>query len=232
LDHHRQQLLPDDCLCRSRKRHRHQHLHRQQFRRDGQLHRRQRAECRRHGLDDRRTTSNQFAGIQLNVGTATPSSLQGNTSATSSGPVPSTASTLPGVWTGIYVQSGTVNVGTETGNSIGSGTGTGSVSVTTSATGGTTFGIGATSGGTRVIAKATHRLHHHQRLDGQCLRLPGRHPGATGTNTIAGNTLASATTANSLNAATSLHDRERAAGHRHSQLQRFGRHHHQHVVAI
>jgi hypothetical protein len=83
----------------------------------------------------------QFQGIRLFVGTSTASSVQGNTIQnfvwTSS--YPSIA--YPGVWCGIFVVGGTVNVGTVMGNTIGSGTGTGSVSVTNSGSGGTIFGI-------------------------------------------------------------------------------------------
>ena len=52
------------------------------------------------------TAAYRFVGIYLIVGTTTPSSVQGNTIAnivwTSSG----TTTTLPGIWSGIYVQGG------------------------------------------------------------------------------------------------------------------------------
>ena len=70
------------------------------------------------------------AGISRK-GTTTATSVQGNTIANIVWRSSSSATTLPGVWSGIYVAAGNVNVGTVTGNTIGSSTGTGSISVTT-----------------------------------------------------------------------------------------------------
>ncbi len=96
-----------------------------------------------------------FQGIRLNVGTTTPSTVQGNTIANIFWTSSSNATTLPGVWTGIFVQAGSVNVGTVTGNTIGSGTGGGSISITTSGSGGTSFGIGSGSSGTVALSNNT-----------------------------------------------------------------------------
>jgi hypothetical protein len=146
----------------------------------------------------------QFSGIVLNVGTTTPSSVQGNVIANivwtsaSSGTSPSL-----GVWTGIYVQAGAANVGTVTGNTIGSGTGTGSVSVTTSGNGGTSFGIGSASSGTVAIANNTIGSIT---VNGTTTSVSASLTGISltaGANTISNNTVGSTTTANSLNAATS-----------------------------
>ncbi|MBX7211894.1 MAG: choice-of-anchor D domain-containing protein [Verrucomicrobiaceae bacterium] len=94
-------------------------------------------------------------GIALNVGTTTPSSVQGNIIANFAWTSSSTATTLPGVWSGIWVQAGSANLGTVTGNTIGSGIGTGSISVTTSGSGGTTFGTGSSSSGMVAITNNT-----------------------------------------------------------------------------
>ncbi|MBI5473434.1 MAG: hypothetical protein HY961_13900, partial [Ignavibacteriae bacterium] len=145
-----------------------------------------------------------FIGIQVLVGATTPSSVQGNTVRnivwnTSA----NTASPPPGIWSGINVNSGSANIGTVTGNTIGSGTGTGSVSITTSATGGTTFGISSTSSGTVAIANNTiGSITTNGSTTSISASLIGIQVTA-GTNTISNNTVGSTTTANSLNASNS-----------------------------
>ncbi|NQX01630.1 hypothetical protein HQ447_13310, partial [bacterium] len=79
----------------------------------------------------------RFVGIQLNVGSATPSSVQGNSIKNMVWTSSMDTTTLPGLWCGIYALAGNVNIGTVAGNLMGGGTGTGSISVTTSLTGGT-----------------------------------------------------------------------------------------------
>ncbi|MEO6789221.1 MAG: hypothetical protein ABI318_24110, partial [Chthoniobacteraceae bacterium] len=76
--------------------------------------------------------NHSFSGIYLNVGTTTPSSIQGNTIRNMVWTSNRLAAGISGVWMGIYVQAGSMNIGTTTGNTIGSGTGTGSIFVTTS----------------------------------------------------------------------------------------------------
>ncbi len=148
------------------------------------------------------TAAYLFQGIRLNVGTTTPSSVQGNTIANMVWTSNSNATALPGVWSGIYVAAGNVNIGTVTGNTIGSGAGTGSISVTTAGNGGTSFGIASSSSGTVAIANNTiggittnHATTGSASLTGISV--------TAGVNTITGNTVGSTTTANSLNAATS-----------------------------
>ena len=142
-----------------------------------------------------------FQGIRLSVGTATPSSVQGNTirnivwSSTGGGTTP------PGFWSGIYVQAGSANIGTVTGNTIGSGTGTGSVT-TTSGGSATTFGIASSSSGTVAIS---NNIIGSITVNGTGTNVTGSLIGiqvTTGTNTISGNTVGSTTSANSLNAVT------------------------------
>ncbi|MDZ4403704.1 cadherin-like beta sandwich domain-containing protein [Prosthecobacter sp.] len=144
----------------------------------------------------------RFVGIQLNVGTTTPSSVQGNTLQNMVWTSGSGVTTLPGVWSGIYLQTGAVNLGTVSGNIIGNATGTGSVSVTTSGGGGTTFGIGSDSSGAVTIANNTVGSIT---ANGSAASVSGSLVGiqvTSGANTISGNTVGSTITANSLNAAT------------------------------
>src|SRR5207244_2653460 len=62
-------------------------------------------------------SSYKFAGIQLNVGVSTASSIQGNTIKNFTWTSGSISSTPP-VWTGIYVGAGAANIGTTAGNTI------------------------------------------------------------------------------------------------------------------
>lgn len=145
----------------------------------------------------------RFVGIHLNIGTTTPSSVQGNNIANIVWTSNSNGSTLPGTWSGIYAQAGAVNIGTETGNTIGNSAGTGSISVTTTGSGGTSFGIGSASSGTVAIANNTIGSIT---VNGTSTTGAASFTGilvTAGVNTISNNTVGSTTVANSLNAATS-----------------------------
>ncbi|MGB3949321.1 MAG: T9SS type A sorting domain-containing protein [Bacteroidia bacterium] len=72
----------------------------------------------------------RFVAIELNVASSPASSVQGNTIAAISLSTTSGATTAPGIFTGIYVAGGTVNVGTVSGNTIGATTGNGSIAIT------------------------------------------------------------------------------------------------------
>ena len=149
------------------------------------------------------TALNQFQGIFLSVGTATPSSVQGNTIQNFIWTSSSTLNTLPGIWSGIYVQAGNVNLGTVTGNTIGSGTGTGSISVTNSSNGGITCGIGSVSSGAVAIVNNTIGAITTSGTSATIAASLFGIQVTAGVNTISNNLVGSTTTANSLNAATS-----------------------------
>lgn len=141
-----------------------------------------------------------FQGIRLNVGAITQCNVSANTIANMVWTSSSSASTLPGVWSGIFLEAGAADIGT--GNTIGSGTGTGSIAVTTSGSGGTTFGIGSASVGTVAIENniigsitTSHTTTGAASLIG--IQVTG------GANTISNNIVGSTTTPNSLNATTS-----------------------------
>ncbi|GAB3575506.1 hypothetical protein GCM10027345_10870 [Hymenobacter daeguensis] len=91
----------------------------------------------------------RFSGIYLStsgtIAAGTAPSVQGNTIANISWLSSSGASTTYGVVSGIYVSSGDANIGTTTGNVIGSAAGP--ISVNISTTGGYSFGISSASSG-------------------------------------------------------------------------------------
>ncbi len=151
-------------------------------------------------------TAYVFQGIRLNVGKVTPSSVQGNTIANVIWTSSSNAILRPGVWCGIYLELGSANIGTVTGNTIGSGSGTGSISVTTSGTGGTSFGI-AKSGNDGMVAIANNTIGSIT-VNGSNSIISTSLTGiqvsnGLGTTTVTSNLIGSTSTVNSLNAATS-----------------------------
>ncbi len=91
------------------------------------------------------TFASRFIGIQLSVGFTTPSSVQNNVVTNFSLATSGAFSTQWGNWAGIYVSAGSANIGTVTGNIIGSGTGNHSVVDTSTVSGGITVGISAQS---------------------------------------------------------------------------------------
>lgn len=99
--------------------------------------------------------ANRFFGIELTAAATPVSNIQGNTIAAISLTTTSGASTAPGIFSGISVLGGTVNIGTSTGNIIGSGTGTGSISITTTTSLPYFSGISARSTGTVSIQNNT-----------------------------------------------------------------------------
>jgi hypothetical protein len=140
----------------------------------------------------------RFVGVHFNIGTAAPSSMQGNTLKNivwSSG----AGNLTPALWSGVYIQAGSVNLGTATGNIIGAGTGTGSISVTSSGAG-TSFGISSDSSGAITIANGIiGSITVNGSIDTASLVAIQV---TAGTSTISNNTIGSTITANSLNAAT------------------------------
>lgn len=148
------------------------------------------------------TAAYRFTGIHLNVNAALASSVQGNTVRNMEWTSSSNVSIQPGVWSGVYFQNGAANVGTTTGNTIGSGSGTGSVRVTSSGSGTAVYGI--TSAGTGAMAIAGNTvgsLTTHGTDTTVSVSLIGIQVTA-GTNTISGNIVGSTQTADSLSAAT------------------------------
>ncbi len=82
-----------------------------------------------------------YRGIELTVAASPVSSLQGNMVTATSFSTTSASAVAPGVFAGISVLGGSVNVGTTTGNTIGSATTTGAIAITSTTTASLTDGI-------------------------------------------------------------------------------------------
>lgn len=97
-----------------------------------------------------------FIGIELTAAATPVSGIQGNTITGISLTTTSGATVAPGIFSGISILGGNVDVGTSTGNTIGAATGIGSISITTTSS---SFpymaGIYATSTGTVSIQNNT-----------------------------------------------------------------------------
>jgi trimeric autotransporter adhesin len=98
-------------------------------------------------------SSNMIRAISLSVGTTNASSIQNNTIAgISQSTSRASTGTSSGAFIGIYVAGGLVNIGTVTGNTIGSLTGTGSITIAaTSTTSSTTPSMGILNYGSTGI---------------------------------------------------------------------------------
>ncbi|ADQ81092.1 hypothetical protein Palpr_2963 [Paludibacter propionicigenes WB4] len=80
--------------------------------------------------------NNNYYGMYISAGTGTASDIQGNTIRNFS-----YANSLNGSWNAIWTAGGDYNIGTTTGNVIGSSTGNGSITLTNSSAGGSFTGI-------------------------------------------------------------------------------------------
>ncbi|WPR71439.1 hypothetical protein SLW70_16110 [Flavobacterium sp. NG2] len=144
----------------------------------------------------------RFLGIEMNVGVVAASNVQGNiiSNINLTNKVTAAAITAaPGIFSGISILGGNVNVGTITGNTIGTTTGTTAINITSSVTLHYIAGIYATSvanvtiennkvgafsmGGTATIGFTFHGINT---------------TGTGGNFSIAGNTIGSTTTSNAI----------------------------------
>lgn len=148
------------------------------------------------------TVATRFIGINVSAGTTAASSVQGNAVTNFNLSTSSGATGGNGIFSGINVTGGNVNVGTTTPNTIGSGTGTGAIVATTSTAGGLVVGINSSSAGTVNISNNVIGS-----IDGlgssatQPASITGIQVSA-GTPTINNNMVGSTATANSINAVT------------------------------
>jgi hypothetical protein len=145
-----------------------------------------------------------YRAIEMNVATSPVSSVQGNTVSGISFSTTSNSSSSPGVFAGISIFGGSVNVGTTTGNTIGASTGTGAIAVTSTTTGSLTEGIFATTipaspGALDVRNNNVGAITASSATAGIGFVVRGIETAGTGTNvTLSGNTIGSTTTGDSI----------------------------------
>ncbi|MES2398017.1 MAG: T9SS type A sorting domain-containing protein [Bacteroidota bacterium] len=148
--------------------------------------------------------ASRFLGIELTAAATPVSSIQGNTIAAITLSTTSGATLAPGIFSGISVLGGTVNIGTTTGNTIGAATGTGSISITTTTSLPYIAGIYAKSTGTVSIQNNTIASILTTGTAGIGYTFNGINTAGTAGNfTVSGNTIGSTTTAHSIAIGTS-----------------------------
>jgi hypothetical protein len=140
------------------------------------------------------TIATRFIAIDLAVGTTVATSVQGNTISSFSLATSSSASTTNGIWCAINLTAGNANIGTVTGNIIGSTSGTGSIVANPSVAGSAIIPINSSSTGTVVISNNTIGgidLLATGVLSGniQCIQTTGSAGTITLRNNIIGNSL-------------------------------------------
>jgi len=139
-----------------------------------------------------------FRAIEMSVGADVASSVQGNTIAGISLSTTSGTATAPGIFTGIYINGGTVNVGTVTGNTIGSATGNSSITVASTTSLGYLAGIYATTGTNVSIQNNAIGALSTGGATNMGYTFNGINTAGGGNFTISGNTIGSTSTANSI----------------------------------
>lgn len=143
--------------------------------------------------------ASRFVGIELNVAATPTSSVQGNTISGISLSTTSGATLAPGIFTGIYVASGTVDIGTVTGNTIGATTGTGSISVTSTTS--LAYISGITANSTNTVTIQNNLIGSFSTAGGATIGYSffGINTlGTAGNFTVSTNTIGSTTTAHSI----------------------------------
>ncbi len=141
------------------------------------------------------SANSAFTAINVNVGTATVSSIQNNTIKNmvwgNSGAA---------AWSGINITAGKVNVGTTAGNTIGAATGTGSITVTGGVTATNVVGINIASSGNVDCQNNIIGAIVAANTSANATNFYGINKTATaGTTAISNNTIGSASTTNSIN---------------------------------
>ncbi len=142
--------------------------------------------------------NNTFTAINLNVGTGTATSVQGNIIRNFA-----YANSLNASWYGINISAGEVNTGTTTGNTIGATSGNGSITLTNSTASGCFYGISIAGSGTTSTRDNTIASITAGNTSGaNNTDLKGIYSTATGIATISNNSIGStdAGTSNSINA--------------------------------
>jgi len=146
--------------------------------------------------------ANLYRGIEMTVGTAVASSVQGNNIDGISFSTTS-ASALPGIFSGISVLAGKVDIGTVTGNTIGATTGNGSIVITSTTTAGVITGIYSISASTVNIQN--NKIGSISTAGGSAIGyvFNGIYTTGTGNYSISNNSIGSSDTVNSVAIGTS-----------------------------
>ena len=154
--------------------------------------------------------ANRFIGINLTVGTTTPTSVQNNTITNLNMVTSSGLSSAPGIFCGIYLNGGTANIGTTTKNTIGNGTGNSSILVTTTTTAAISTGISVGNAST-TASSISNNVIGSITLMGSTTSIAHNFMGieiasyaTLQTLTINNNLIGSLTTSNSINLGTAL----------------------------
>lgn len=137
-----------------------------------------------------------YRAISVNAGSTTATSIQGNTIKNIN--LKSNSASCFGA---IYVTGGNVNIGTETGNTIGSSTGNGSIYVTSYSTSSNTiYGIYFSGSGSLTISNNTVGSITAANNDAanETVSIVGIYSSATGTIGVSNNTVGSTSTSNSI----------------------------------
>jgi len=142
-----------------------------------------------------------FWAMDISVGLGLPTSIQGNIISNIS--LSSTGTSTTGVFIGVGIANGNVDLGTVTGNTIGSQTATGSITVT-NGSGGTSFGIRLGSGNNINIANnKIGGINISGTSATTSTNFIGIGTGGGTTTVVNNNTIGSLTTANSISIAAS-----------------------------
>ncbi|AWG20476.1 hypothetical protein FFWV33_02490 [Flavobacterium faecale] len=143
---------------------------------------------------------NRFFGIEMNVGTLSTSSVQGNKIAgiNLSYTTSPAITAAPGIFSGISILGGKLDIGTTTGNTIGATTGNGSITLTSSITANYLSGIYCTSTSTVNIKNNTIGSISTTGALGIGYTFHGINTAGGGQFTVADNTIGSTSTANSI----------------------------------
>jgi hypothetical protein len=143
-----------------------------------------------------------FRAIEITAGAAVTSNIQGNTVSGITLSTTSSSASLPGIFSGISVPGGNVNIGTTTGNTIGAATGNSSISITSTTSNGLITGIYATSPSTVTIQNNHIGSISTGGTESVGYYFRGIHTAGGGQHTIADNIIGSTTTANSISIGT------------------------------
>jgi hypothetical protein len=142
-----------------------------------------------------------YRAIEMTVAGAPASNVQGNTVTAISFSTTSALATAPGVFAGISVLGGSVNIGTTTGNTIGSATTTGAIAITSTTTASLTDGISANAPAATLNIQNNNvgGITASSATAAVGFVVRGIDTSGAGANvTISGNTIGSTTAANSI----------------------------------